>query len=274
MILLVLVCSCGALHVASHLRNLLCLMLVLECILGLCSKQGDITCAFLHASLGKDEAVYIEMPQGFEQYDKNGKPNVLKLNRTLYGLRQSPRAFWLYLTEKLERCGLKQSQLDPCLFIGSCVICIVCVDDLLFWSPKEEYIYEFGERLRAEEVELEEELQHRNETTSHIHMTQEGLIKRIIEALGLDMDQTNAKGTTAECKPLVKDENGEPQQDTFNHASVVGMRLCFSGHTRPDLAYSVCQVARFIFNPKHLHKICNQTDWLLPHRNQGQGNDH
>jgi hypothetical protein len=126
------------------------LMLVLECILSLCSKQGDITCAFLHASLGKDEAVYIEMPQGVKQYDKNGKPKVLTLNRTLYGLRQSPCAFWLYLAEKLERCGLKQSQLDPCLFICSCVICIVYVDDLLFWSPKEEYIYKFGECLRAE----------------------------------------------------------------------------------------------------------------------------
>jgi hypothetical protein len=112
----------------------ICLMLVLECILGLCSKQGDITCAVLHASLGEDEAVY-------------GKPKVLKLNQTLYGLRQSPRAFWLYLTEKLERCGLKQSQLDPCLFIGSCVICIVYVNDLLFWSPREEYIYKFGELL-------------------------------------------------------------------------------------------------------------------------------
>jgi hypothetical protein len=60
-------------------------MLVLECILGLCSKQIDITCAFLHASLGKDEAVYIEMPQVFKQYNKIGKPKVLKLNRTLYG---------------------------------------------------------------------------------------------------------------------------------------------------------------------------------------------
>jgi hypothetical protein len=68
-------------------------MLVLECILGLFSKQGDITCAFLHASLGKDEAVYIEMPQCIKQYDKNGKSTVLKLNQTLYGLRQSPRAF-------------------------------------------------------------------------------------------------------------------------------------------------------------------------------------
>jgi hypothetical protein len=137
------------------------LMPVLECILGLCSKQGDITCAFLHTSLGRDEAVYIEMPQGFKQYDKNGKPKVLKLNQTLYGLRQSPRAFWLYLTEKLERCGLKQSQLDPCLFIGSRVICIVYVDDLLFWSPKEEYIYEFGECLRAKEVRMKMETPHR-----------------------------------------------------------------------------------------------------------------
>ncbi len=132
-------------------------MLVLECILGLCSKQGDITCVFLHASLGEDEAVYIEMLQGFKQYNKNGKPKVLKLNQTLYGLCQSPRAFWLYLTENLERCGLKQSQLDPCLFIGSRVMCIVYVDDLLFWSPREEYIYKFGKRLRAKEVELEEE---------------------------------------------------------------------------------------------------------------------
>jgi hypothetical protein len=86
-------------------------------------------------------------------------------------------------------------------------------------------------------------------------MTQEGLIKRIIEALDLDMDQTNAKGTPAECKPLVKDENGKPQQDTFNYVSVVGMLLYLLGHTRPDLAYSVSQVARFMFNPKHSHEI-------------------
>ena len=69
------------------------------------------------------------------------------------------------------------------------------------------------------------------------------------------MDQTNAKGTPAECKLLVKDENGKPQQDTFNYASVVGMLLYLSGHTRPDLVYSVSQVARFMFNPKHSHGI-------------------
>ena len=51
------------------------LMLVLECNLGLCSMQGNITCDFLHASLGEVEAVYIEMPQGFQQYDSRGGPS-------------------------------------------------------------------------------------------------------------------------------------------------------------------------------------------------------
>ena len=152
----------------------------------------------------------------------------------------------------LERCGLKQFKLDPCLFIGIPVICIVYVDDLLFWSPKEEYIYEFGECLRAKEEQLEEEGDaagflgvqlHCDKTTGYINMTQEGLIKCVIKALGLDMDQPNAKGTLAERKPLVKDENGEPQQDTFNYASGVGMLLYLSGNTRPDLAFSVSQVA-------------------------------
>ena len=86
-------------------------------------------------------------------------------------------------------------------------------------------------------------------------MTQEGLIKHIIKALGLDMDQNNANGTPTESKPLIKKENGEPQQDTFNYASVLGMLLYLLRRTRPDLAFSVSQVARFMFNPKHSHEI-------------------
>ncbi len=69
---------------------------------------------------------------GFAQYGKNGKKKCLKLKKTLYELRQSPRAFWKYITVKLEQCGLEQSKFDPCLFIGPDVICVVYVDDLIF----------------------------------------------------------------------------------------------------------------------------------------------
>jgi hypothetical protein len=82
------------------------LMLILEVLLGLKSKQGDLTCAFLYADLAPDETVYVDMPLGFNTKSKNGKRQVLKLNKTLYGLCQSHRAFRKYITKKLESCGL------------------------------------------------------------------------------------------------------------------------------------------------------------------------
>ena len=113
------------------------LLLILEVLLDLKSKQGDVTAAFLHADLPDNENVYVEMPRGFRQKGKNGKHKVLKLNKTLYGLRQSPRLFWKYMVQKMEMCGMQQSNLDPCLFIGEKVICICYVDDLIFWAMNE-----------------------------------------------------------------------------------------------------------------------------------------
>jgi hypothetical protein len=69
------------------------LMLILEVLHGLKSKQGDVSCAFLHADLALDETVYVAMPLSFNTKSKNGKHQVLKLNKTLYGLCQSPREF-------------------------------------------------------------------------------------------------------------------------------------------------------------------------------------
>ena len=40
------------------------LMFILEVLLGLKSKQGNVTCAFLHADLAPDETVYVDMPLG------------------------------------------------------------------------------------------------------------------------------------------------------------------------------------------------------------------
>jgi hypothetical protein len=57
----------------------------------------------------------------------------------------------------------------------------------------------------------------------------------VIEALGLDDGYTKGKYTTAKAKPLVKDEDGEAANGGFSYASVVGMLLYLSGHTRPDI---------------------------------------
>ncbi len=96
------------------------------------------------------------MPKGFEQYAKNSRKKVLKLKKTLYGLRQSPRAFWKYLTEKMKACDMHQSKFDPCLFVGEKVMCIVYVDDLIFWERDEDDIHDLAMELRDLGMDLEQ----------------------------------------------------------------------------------------------------------------------
>jgi hypothetical protein len=88
-------------------------MFVLEILLGLKSMQGNVTCAFLHGDLEENEKVYNNMPMGFAQYDKNGKKKCLKLKKTLYGLRQSPRAFWKTSQSNSKNAGWNNQNLIP-----------------------------------------------------------------------------------------------------------------------------------------------------------------
>ena len=90
-----------------------CLMLILEVLLNLKSKQGDVTAVFLHAKIPEGKNLYVDMPRGFGNFSGNRKRKCLKLRKSLYGLHQSPRDFCQYLTEKLEASGLQKSKLDP-----------------------------------------------------------------------------------------------------------------------------------------------------------------
>jgi hypothetical protein len=85
-----------------------------------------------------------------------------------------------------------------------------------------------------------------------ITMTQTGLIERIVEALGLT--HGNVKETPAAQGTLPKNEDGPPCNGTFNYASVIGMLLYLSCHTRPDIAFAVSQCARYSFCPRHSHE--------------------
>jgi hypothetical protein len=220
-------------------------MFILEVLLGLKSKQGDATCVFLHADLEPDEMVYVAMPLSFNTKSKNGNRQVLKLNKTLYGLCQSPMAFCKYITKKLESCGLKQSKFDPCLFIRPDVMCVVYVDNLIFWSRNVTKIDRVAMELCKLGVALEQEddaawflgfKMERDSNTGLLEMKQTGLIERVAEALGLDDGYAGGKHTPAETKSLVKDEDGVAAAKGFSYSSVVGM-LLYLGWTHSTRHY-------------------------------------
>jgi hypothetical protein len=235
------------------------LLLILSVVLGLSTKQVDYTAAFVQAELDEDEQVFVEMPKGFK---KQGK--VLKLKRALYGLRQSPRTWFEHLKGKLtsDSVGFEQSPNDPCLFYTKDVICVVYVDDCLFFSPSSDAIEETFDKMREAGLDfnIEEDvagflgvlITAKNDGTGAIELTQTGLIDRIITALRLD--DANMSQTPAEYGALPKDIHGLECQEDWNYRSVLGMIL-YLCNTRPDIMFATSQCARYTGDPKHSHEV-------------------
>ena len=82
--------------------------------------------------------------------------------------------------------------------------------------------------------------------------------------MGLDVDHSTPKSTLYSKAPLTKDVDGDPCSESFTYASIVGMLLYLSGHSRPDISYSVSQVARFTFCPRRSHEVSSsEVDWKI-----------
>ena len=89
--------------------------------------------------------------------DFRKKRKVLKLKKTLYGMRQSKRDYWKVQTKKMKECGMKQTQLQPWLFVGEKVICICYVDDFILWWKNDSEIDEIENFMIGVGVYLKEE---------------------------------------------------------------------------------------------------------------------
>jgi hypothetical protein len=75
-------------------------------------RQVDFKTAFLNGCL--DEPVYMDQPPGFE--DPHHPDWVCEVNRSLYGLKQSPRQWNIKLHCALTDLGLTNSKYDPTLY--------------------------------------------------------------------------------------------------------------------------------------------------------------
>jgi hypothetical protein len=91
-----------------------------------------------------------------------------------------------------------------------------------------------------------------DKTQGTIHLTQKGLIKKIISSVGLS--DCNPTWTPTLQTSLGSDPTGAPKEAKWSYPSIVGMLLYLSSNTRPDIAYAVSQIARFTSAPKKSHE--------------------
>src|SRR6218665_3275525 len=84
---------------------------------GMIVHQMDVKTAYLNAPI--DCELYIEQPEGFEADNKTDGNLVLKLKKTLYGLKQSGRNWNNMLHDYLISENFEQSSTDHCVYTRS-----------------------------------------------------------------------------------------------------------------------------------------------------------
>ena len=111
---------------------------------GLDMRLMDVITTYLYGSIDND--IYIKILKGFTLPEMvNAKPcsmSLIKLQRSLYGLKQSGRMWYNRLSEYLLKEGYANNPICPCIFIKKSktgfAIITVYVDDLnLIGTPEE-----------------------------------------------------------------------------------------------------------------------------------------
>ena len=110
--------------------------------------QLDIKNVFLHGDLA--EEVYMEQPPGFVAQGESGL--VCKIRRSLYGLKQSPRAWFSRFSSVVQEFGMIRSAADHSFFYhhsstGKCVYLIVYVDDIVITGTDQDGIQKLKQHL-------------------------------------------------------------------------------------------------------------------------------
>ena len=217
----------------------------------------DVKTAFLHGEL--KETVYVTQPEGFQV--KGSERKVYKLNKALYGLRQAPRAWNNKLNRILLEFGFEKCSKEHSVYRKTVehniLVIAVYVDDLFVSGANEKIIGDFKREMASKfdmsdlgrlsyylgiEVHQEE---------GRISLNQRRYALKILEESG--MKHCNMTHTPMEVGLKLSKSVEEKDVDATRYRRIIG---CFRYliHTRPDLAYTVGVLSRYMTSPKVSHE--------------------
>ena len=216
---------------------------------------ADISTAFLHAAI--EEVVHVWPPA--EYYPE---ANCLwRLNRAMYGLRQSPRLWQDHYASVMERLGFRRCKSDSNLYChkSRSLYVLAYVDDLLIVGDaklKKEFIEALSKELlvkitgelrpNTEHSFLGRKLRHNGDSID-ILMPQK-YIEDLLELYS--MSKANSVNTTGSTS-LKRIEDADVALDAKAHSlfrTAVG-KLLWLAFVRPDCSYAVKELSRDVKGP-------------------------
>lgn len=213
----------------------------------------DIKNAFVNAPL--QEEIYVQQPEGFELSSYEGY--VYRLNKALYGLRQASREWYAFLDRFLTRLGCTKSDADQNLYLlksqKGFVILLVYVDDIVLLSSskacKEKVIEAFEREFEmrvADRIDkfLGITIEDNGDT---VKMHNAPMVDRILKYFNM----TDCRAATTPLPAGLDLSMGEKNEvtETTPYRTLVGALMHLANTVRPDIAFSVNYLARFMHKP-------------------------
>lgn len=231
------------------------ILLALAAILSWPIHQGDVKTVFLNSNL--DKPVYmrppkdIKLPRGF----------CLMVIRALYGLKQSPRAWYQKLRDTLISWSWRVSAYDPCVFINDStgLILEVHVDDINVMGKHLQAILEFKTQISqtfpmTDEGECSWYLgMHVEQQPGEIRIHQKQYIDQIVTKYGFSQAAPVKTPLDKDIKLAKQDNYTAHPKFRTEYQSKVGSLNFASNQTRPDIAFATGYVARYASNPNQTH---------------------
>lgn len=216
----------------------------------------DVKTAFLHGEL--NEEVYVSQPEGFEKEGEEEK--VFKLSKALYGLRQAPRAWNTKLDQILKKLRFKRCAKESSVYRreerDELLIIAIYVDDLFVTGNSTKIIKEFKASM-SKQFEMSDlglltyylgiEVK---QSSTGIIIKQEAYARRILEEAGLA--DCNPNSIPMEFGLQLSKAMEEPEVDATQYRRRIGC-LRYLMHTRPDMAFSVGILSRYMQSPRESH---------------------
>lgn len=246
-------------------------LLILSIIFKYRTQHVDFVNAFAQSKL--EETIYLRPPSGF---GSSTKGKLLKLHKSLYGLRQAAKEWYKNISNALKRLGFKVSSTDACLFLKENIAVVIYVDDMLLFTNDLKLADELISSLSTD-FPLTNEGSAASylgiSITKHedgaLELKQKGSIDKVLRQMKI---RENARPCNT---PAVKD--GRPRKIEKRHnfdwdyASVVGTLLWISSNTRPDIAFAVASATRHMSSPnvEHYRAVHRIGRYLLGTREKG-----
>jgi hypothetical protein len=229
------------------------LIFALAAYFNLSSRHADIKTAFINAKLL--EKLFMIPPRGWRS--PRLPRCVWRLLRSLYGLKQAGRNWYLTLIDTLLSLGLVRSVHDDCLFIGhtsnALILVAVYVDDLLFVSSDSQALSDLLAKL-GNVFDLSDLNEPTNflgievrRTENSYHLSQRAYVNRMIEALQM----STVRGRSIPIGKLLPtlNDNSPSLSSSTEYRQIIGSLMYAMTGTRLDISYAVGYLARYFENP-------------------------